>query len=191
MKKAIYFFLFVGWCSSSAIPQNINDDLYFVPSKNKQETKKDAITTTAAEKESERTTEHIYTNPGTTIIIRNQNQDIRDVDEYNRRHDANYDYSAANDTLYIDQENSITPNGEWVTGEFDGSESDYEYAARIIRFRNPRFAISISSPLYWDLVYGPGAWDWNIYVDGAYAYAFPTWSNPLWWDWRYNSFWWD
>ena len=46
-------------------------------------------------------------------------------------------------------------DGEWVTGEFNGTTDDYEYAERIIRFRNPRFAISISSPLYWDVVYGP------------------------------------
>ena len=50
-------------------------------------------------------------------------------------------------------------DGEWVTGEFNGTEDDYEYAERIIRFRNPRFAISISSPLYWDVVYGPNSWD--------------------------------
>lgn len=57
---------------------------------------------------------------------------------------------------------------------FDGSEDDYEYATRIIRFRNPRYAISISSPLYWDVVYGLNSWDWNVYTDGLYAYAFPT-----------------
>ena len=45
-------------------------------------------------------------------------------------------------------------DGEWVNGEFEGSQDDYEYATRIIRFRNPRYAISISSPLYWDVVYG-------------------------------------
>ena len=56
---------------------------------------------------------------------------------------------------------------------FDGSEDDYEYATRIIRFRNPRYAISISSPLYWDVVYGLNPWDWNVYTDGLYAYAFP------------------
>mgnify|MGYP001423127249 CR=1 FL=1 len=55
---------------------------------------------------------------------------------------------------------------------FDGSEDDYEYAMRIVRFRNPRFAIPISSPLYWDVVYGVNSWDWNVYDDGFYAYAF-------------------
>lgn len=71
---------------------------------------------------------------------------------------------------------------------FNGSQDDYEYAERIIRFRNPRFAVSISSPLYWDIVYGANSWDWNVYTDGFYAYAFPTFTNRLWWDWRYNSY---
>ena len=95
-----------------------------------------------------------------------------------------------NDTLYIKEKAQPDLEGEWVTGEFDGSQEDYEYAERIIRFRNPRFAISISSPLYWDVVYGPNSWNWNVYTDGMYAYAFPTFSNPLWWDWRYNSYGW-
>ena len=64
-----------------------------------------------------------------------------------------------------------------MNGEFEGSQDDYEYATRIIRFRNPRYAISISSPLYWDVVYGLNSWDWNVYTDGLYAYAFPTFTN--------------
>ena len=43
---------------------------------------------------------------------------------------------------------------------------------------------------YWDVVYGLDTWNWNVYTDGMYAYAFPTFSNRLWWDWRYNSYGW-
>ena len=56
---------------------------------------------------------------------------------------------------------------------------------RIIRFRNPRYAIPVSSPLYWDVVYGGAlwpSWDWNVYDDGMYAYVFPTRSNWYYWD---------
>ena len=95
-----------------------------------------------------------------------------------------------NDTLYINEKEDDGLDGEWVNGEFEGSQDDYEYATRIIRFRNPRYAISISSPLYWDVVYGLNSWDWNVYTDGLYAYAFPTFTNRLWWDWRYNSYGW-
>lgn len=70
---------------------------------------------------------------------------------------------------------------------FEGTQDDYEYAMRIVRFRSPRYAIPVSSPLYWDVVYGAfPSWDWNVYDDGLYAYVFPTYSNPLWWDWRWN-----
>lgn len=133
----------------------------------------------------------VYASPGnTTIVVKDRKGNIRDVDEYNRRYDSkNYEFSQENDTLYIDEKEYDGLDGEWVNG-FDGSEDDYEYATRIIRFRNPRYAISISSPLYWDVVYGLNSWDWNVYTDGLYAYAFPTFTNRLWWDWRYNSYGW-
>ena len=36
------------------------------------------------------------------------------------------------------------------------------------------------------MVYGLPSWDWNVYDDGLYAYVFPTYTNRLWWDWRWN-----
>jgi hypothetical protein len=156
-------------------------------------------------------------NTGRTVVVRRgNNRNNRNVDEYNRRYSSSDDNSyperndntydngnAVNgDTLYIDENNDSQNrnvrrssaydddlDGTWVNG-FDGTDDDYEYATRIIRFRNPRFAVSISSPYYWDLVYGMNSWDWNIYYDGMYAYAFPTFSNRLWWDWRFNSYGW-
>lgn len=102
---------------------------------------------------------------------------MRDVDEYNRRYDAkDNEFAMEDDTLYVKEKAVSDPDGEWVNG-FNGSQDDYEYAERIIRFRNPRFAVSISSPLYWDIVYGTNSWDWNVYTDGFYAYAFPTFTN--------------
>ena len=47
---------------------------------------------------------------------------------------------------------------------FEGSQDDYEYAMRIVRFRSPAYAIPISSPLYWDVVYGAfPSWARNVY----------------------------
>lgn len=134
----------------------------------------------------------IYSSPGsTTVVVKDRKGKTRDVDEYNRRYDSrNNDFVMENDTLYINEKEDDGLDGEWVNGEFEGSQDDYEYATRIIRFRNPRYAISISSPLYWDVVYGLNSWDWNVYTDGLYAYAFPTFTNRLWWDWRYNSYGW-
>lgn len=183
MKKIVYSLLFALCLPIGLMAQSVDDDLYFVPSKEKE--KKE----TPVKKE---VRTNIYTAPGTTVVIRDRNGNTRDVDEYNRRYESrDNDFTVENDTLYIREKKRRELEGEWVTGRFDGTRDDYEYAERIIRFRNPRFAISISSPLYWEVVYGSNSWDWNVYTDGLYAYAFPTFSNPLWWDWRYRSYSWN
>ena len=166
--------------------QSVDDDLYYTPdSKGGQ-----ALTTTPRQRSSTATV----------------NSNSIDVDSYNRQYSSNGDVynSEKNDTLYIDDRanssgsnqmtDSITnrrdENGRWVNG-FTGNADDYEYAMRIVRFHNPRYAVSISSPLYWDLVNGLNSWDWNVYDDGMYAYAFPTWTNNSWWNWRYGpTGWW-
>lgn len=187
MKKIVVLSLFALCLPMVMMAQSNDDDLYFIPSKDKQEQK-------APEKKEpkKQVTTNIYTSPGTTVVVQDRKGktlNTRDVDEYNRRYDAkDNEFAMEEDTLYIKEKAQSDLDGEWVGGEFNGSQDDYEYAERIIRFRNPRFAISISSPLYWDVVYGANSWDWNVYNDGFYAYAFPTFTNRLWWDWRFNSF---
>ena len=197
MKKIVFLSLFAMCLPWTLWAQSIDDDLYYVPSKKaeKKETKQDRTTPAApvdevVVKSNAPTT--VYTSPTqTTVVVRDTKGRTRDVDEYNRRYDSSdYDFSMEDDTLYVDEKPYDGLDGEWVSG-FDGSADDYEYATRIIRFRNPRYAISISSPLYWDVVYGLDSWNWNVYTDGLYAYAFPTFTNPVWLDWRYNSYgWW-
>ena len=159
-----------------------NDDLYFVPKK-KAETKKETV---VAPKQNQGTAVYSASSTSTPVVVKDAAGNTRDVDEYNRRYTSRENtFSMQNDTLYI-QEKPYGERGEWVNG-FEGSQDDYEYAMRIVRFRSPRYAIPVSSPLYWDVVYGAfPSWDWNVYDDGLYAYVFPTYSNPLWWDWRWN-----
>ena len=184
MKKIVFLLLIALCLPIGLMAQSYDDDLYFIPSKEKEEPapeKKEPVRRQA--------TTNIYTSPGTTVVVQDRKGNTRDVDEYNRRYDAREnDFEMEDDTLYIKEKSRPDLDGEWVNGEFNGSQDDYEYAERIIRFRNPRFAVSISSPFYWDIVYGSNSWDWNVYTDGLYAYAFPTFSNPMWWDWRYNSY---
>lgn len=195
MKKIVFLSLFALCLPWTLVAQSVDDDLYYVPSKKKKEVRQ--------EKKAAEPTEEIviksdapatvYSSRGnTTVVVKGRKGNVRDVDEYNRRYDSRKnDFVMKNDTLYIEEKEQPEPDGEWVGGRFEGSEDDYEYATRIIRFRNPRYAISISSPLYWDVVYGLNSWEWNVYTDGLYAYAFPTFTNRLWWDWRYNSYgWW-
>lgn len=198
MKKIVFLSLVALCLPWGLMAQGVVDDLYYVPSKKeKAEQKKDTretVVVTDADQvvvKSQAPQTVRATAGTTTVVVRDTKGRTLDVDAYNRRYDAkDYDFTAQGDTLYIDEQVDDGLDGEWVGG-FDGSAEDYEYATRIIRFRNPRYAIPVSSPLYFDVVYGLNTWDWNVYYDGFYAYAFPTFTNRLWWDWRFNSFgWW-
>ena len=182
MKKSVLILLMMACLPFLAMAQS-NDDLYFIP---KKKTEKGTPAKVVIEKENAPTT--VYASPGTTIVVKDAEGDLRDVDEYNRRYTSrDNSFTLQNDTLYV-EEKPYDEQGEWVNG-FDGSSSDYEYAMRIVRFRNPRYAIPVSSPLYWEVVYALPSWEWNVYHDGFYAYAFPTYTNRLWWDWRFDYSW--
>lgn len=180
MKKIVMFSLWLAFFPLWMMAQGVNDDLYFIPKKKQKEAK------VVVEKENTPTT--VYASPGSTVVVKDVKGNVRDVDEYNRRYTSRENsFYMNNDTLYI-EEKPYDERGEWING-FEGTQSDYEYAMRIIRFRNPRYAIPVSSPLYWDVVYTLPSWEWNVFDDGFYAYAFPTFSNSLWWDWRYSWNW--
>ena len=190
MKKVAFvglMMLLLPWASSA---QSLGDDIYFVPKKQKEEKKTEKVEAKSAGEVLGQSQQVNINNVG-TVVVRDYTGRERDIDEYNRREfvAGKNDFSIENDTLYIDEHPDSDLPGEWVGGEFEGSPDDYEYAVRLIRFQNPAYAIPVSSPLYWDVVYGTAlfpSWDWNVYDDGMYAYVFPTFSNPLWWSWRYD-----
>ncbi len=191
MKKIVFLSLFILCLPLTLQAQSIDDDLYYVPSKNKEnvkQNKESKVEEIVIESNDSATS---LTSSTVPVVVKDNQGNIRDIDEYNRRFNSkDHNFSFDNDTLYIEEKPYTGLDGEWVNG-FDGSEDDYEYATRIIRFRNPRYAISVSSPLYWEVVYGLNSWDWNVYTDGLYAYVFPTFTNRLWWDWRFNYYgWW-
>ncbi|MGL4519247.1 MAG: hypothetical protein ACRCUJ_06130 [Phocaeicola sp.] len=182
MKKMIVTSVMVLALPLVALAQNKEDDLYFIPTKKKTE----KVTIQEREVTATQPTTTVYTEAPTTVVVRDASGKQRDIDEYNRRYTSRQNkFSVEEDVLYV-EEKPLNERGEWVNG-FEGSQDDYEYAMRIVRFRNPRYAIPVSSPLYWDIVYGLPSWNWNVYDDGLYAYAFPTFSNRLWWDWRWSS----
>lgn len=187
-----------------------HDDLYFVPKKKKAKTEAQPVKTeqetplvsSEVETSSLPAEDSVKTLSVTTFSAKGLPMD---ADTYNRRGsylteqgDAVSEFAMQDegfvliteegDTMWMNTDTlklTRVDEGEgWVNG-FEGSDSDYEYAMRIIRFRNPRYAIPVSSPLYWDVVYGGAlwpSWDWNIYDDGLYAYVFPTSSNWYYWD---------
>ena len=148
-----------------------DDDMYFVPKKKSEP------------REKVETPVRIPVRP----VERDADEEpvVRDVDEYNRRYNRNAYGAVENDTLYLDEayaeadaeeEYAYDDDGNWVNG-FTGTDADYTYARRLLRFRSPSAGIPVSSPLYWDLCYGPASLYWNVYDDGFYAYAFPTYWN--------------
>ncbi|MDR3653059.1 MAG: hypothetical protein P4L34_08820 [Paludibacter sp.] len=103
------------------------------------------------------------------------------------------------DTIYVadnnqdnvaNQPNDSTENnqeqGYYLNG-FNGNESDMEYAERIRRFHNPKYEIFIGDPRYNDIYFLNNS-DWNVYVDGSYAYVTPTWTNPYWWNYNIDPY---
>lgn len=181
MKGKVFASLLLVCLPWLAVAQS-NDDLYFIPKKEKKAEKKERVGQAPAEVSN--TT--VYAAPGSAVVVKDAAGRTRDIDEYNRRYTSRDNtFSMKNDTLYV-EEKPYAERGEWVNG-FEGTQDDYEYAMRIVRFRSPRYAIPVSSPLYWDVVYGAyPSWQWNVYDDGLYAYVFPTYTNPLWWDWRWS-----
>ena len=164
-----------------------NDDLYYIPKKQKKVEKRQEKYEKVGVVPKSVMNETINDLPaGTTFVVKDVKGNVRDVDEYNRRYSSRDNtFSYQNDTLMV-QEKPYSERGEWVDG-FDGSEMDYEYAMRLVRFKNPRYMIPVSSPLYWEVVNGAFcSWDWNVYDDGLYAYVFPSYTNRLWWDWRFS-----
>ena len=193
MKKSIVLLLMAVSAPFLVMAQNVDDDLYYVPSKTKKVQAKAAEQKTEAEAarktvvvNSGTPSTTVVVPTGTQVVVKGNTKNKRSVDEYNRRYTG--DATVSNRAAVISGETNYDEelDGEWVGG-YEGNADDYEYATRIIRFRNPRFAISISSPYYWDVVYGLNSWEWNVFVDDYYAYVFPTWTNRLWFDWRFST----
>ena len=192
MKKIVLVSLLAMSLPLIATAQS-EDDLYYTPSKKTTATESTSTPNANRNVNISADKVSVTNNAPSTIIVCDSKGKVRNVDEYNRRYASkDYNYSTDNDTLYIDEKSEADKSmrGQW-TNKFDGTDDDYEYATRIIRFQSPRYAIPISSPLYWDVVYGFGmnSWDWNVYYDDFYAYAFPTFTNRLWWDWRFGPSW--
>lgn len=194
MKKSVYILGLFCALSVPSIAQNYYDDLYYVPEHESESVKKESSQTLHDEYDDSAIQASDAVSGGQGLAM--------DVDAYNRRPGAGTTAVSVKDTVAKAEYAPASGNGRreysyadrnedegWVNG-FNGSVADYEYATRIIRFHSPRFAVHISSPYYWDIVYGLDSFNWNVYVDGSYAWAFPTFSNSLWWDWTFSRPYW-
>lgn len=155
------------------------DDVYFTPKKQKKEKN----ITVKTEKAQEKVTEY-KTYDKDDVIFNGDGIEISYPDSLRLG-----DVDQANDTLYIDEYETFSDGyGEWVNG-FKGGVNDYKWAMQNMNWRTMRSAIPVGSSAYWNIVYGPGSFDWNVYRVGGLAYLFPTWSNPMYWDYSINLTW--
>lgn len=70
MKKIVYFLLFALCLPIGLMAQSVDDDLYFIPSKDKQEKKE-----TPVKKETKKQVTNIYTSPGTTVVVQDRKEE--------------------------------------------------------------------------------------------------------------------
>ena len=99
---------------SAAAQEEFFDDVYF-SSKNKK--KKEQV-------EEKKVVQPKQESRALVATAKSQaSSDSRDVDEYNRRYDAkDNEFVLDNDTLYIKEKDQPDLDGEWVTGEFNGTQ---------------------------------------------------------------------
>lgn len=182
MKTIVSLLILVSLFGLQAYSQQFHDDVYFTPRDaerlQNQEVRRSAQAVRPNIKNGAR--EIIY------IDSRNNNTNIVIA------RDTVYVIAEANDSIMAEYEIS-DETGYYLDG-FTGGSTELEYAERIRRFHNPKYTIHISDPQYTD-IYFLNNHDWNVYVDGSYAWVTPTWTNPFWWNyyWQpysYNSWAW-
>lgn len=168
MNKKLFWTLFLALITSLSM-QAQDDDLYFTPSKKKKGQNMNATVTSVRSNQQSVST----TNTRPTLAVYNNNS--RDEDEYNRR-DANYAGAWQTDGGAQDSLIGSVDTVYEVSPDMYDPESDFVYSRRLLRFHSPRFGFALSSPYYWDLVYGYG----------VYNYLY----DPFYWD-LYDPFYWD
>ena len=158
-----------------------DDDLYFAPDmtgviENVQENSPSVNVRTPR-----RTETAVYDKSKLSVY----NNSSRDEDEYNRRYNFSSDYQTEGGADYsLDYESNDTIfNTDTIYDDTD----DYAYSRRILRFHSPRVAVALSSPYYWDLVYGYGVYDY-LY-DAYYDPFFYSWGWGYGWSWGPWSCW--
>lgn len=154
--------------------QQVDDDVYFTPSEAKKE--KLVVKPKVQKKPT-------YKNGAKEIIFIQTDNEKKIIS----KGDTIYVLSELNDSLALGNDTLQSEEDGYYLNDFNGSESDFEYAERIRKFHNPRYTIHISDPQYTD-IYFLNSSDWNVYTDGSYAWITPTWTNPFWFDYQYRPF---
>ena len=103
MKKIVLVSLMLMNLPMLVKAQDVNDDLYFIPTK-KTETKKEVKQTDRPTVVVESNRTNVYSGNGKTVVVNDKKGYTRDVDEYNRRYTSrDNNFTLQDDTLYIDE----------------------------------------------------------------------------------------
>ena len=165
------------WASADSYP----DDIYFNPT-DKPLSLSDEYIPTLSDKQVKKENRKEQNKKESQYLKENPNYSMEQVtadmsDVQNTYSDilTNDSISEADTVLYYNDD-----TGYWVDG-FKGSAMDLDYATRIIKFHGPFVGVPYWSPLYSDVLTF-NTWDWNVYVDNNYVYAFPSYSSPAYWN---------
>ena len=167
MKTGFYVAVLIATLSTTVFAQSkvVEDDIYFKPG---DDVKKREIS---------KKVKPAYKEGAREIVYKDKTDDIADFVDTTSVELKDSARIAAN----TEEEQGYYLNG------FNGTKSDMEYAERIRRFQHPKYRVFIGDPAYND-IYFLNNWDWNVYIDGSYAYVTPTWTNSYWFDYQYRPF---
>lgn len=181
--------LSLGACTSSRTQSGVayNDDIYYNP-KAKPLSVSDQFAPVLTDKAVQKEDQQVYSQKAKEYSRSVDQSDPRDFSQIQTQY-ANI----LTDDQVVDVDTMVYYNDEtgyWVNG-FSGSSYDQDYAERLVKFHGPFRGIPYWSPLYTQVVYF-GDPNWNVYLDGNYAYVFPSWSNRFYSNFYfggYRSFW--
>lgn len=162
-------------CGSLGTQYGYVDDVYYNPANAAQQAQADQFsktpTLTKEQQQASNAEFNRLRNQYESKQTQNPNANVDELQQQYAQILGNDTIAEADTLLYFNDE-----TGYWVN-EFQGSDMDRDYAERIAKFHGPFRGIPYWSPFYNDIVYSYNPY-WNVYVDGNYAYMFPSWSNP-------------
>ena len=157
MKRNLLFWIAILMLPAVMMSQSVDDDMYFVPGK--QKSSKQTVTLNSAS--SSTSVNRTIQSTSAPVIVDDQDANadyhtgnLRDVDDYNRR--GQVLTRLVNDTLYIMtdslQEKSYVLDDPSSESYYDGGyyDDDYYYTSRLHRYHGYRFY----DPFLWDYYYG-------------------------------------
>lgn len=177
--------LSMGACTSSRMQSGLayNDDIYYNP-KGKPLSVSNQYVPVLADQGVQKEDQKVYQQKVREYSRSVDQNDPRDFSQIQSQY-ANI----LSDRSIVDADTVLYYNDEtgyWVNG-FSGSSFDQSYAERLVKFHGPFRGIPYWSPLYTQVVYF-GDPNWNVYLDGNYAYVFPSWSNRYYSNFYYGGY---